>query len=1329
MQRFLLQTATNLENEMLVVQLEHCAQRTLRAAIIAGKPGELTYASDAVSLLQTLSEKISTANALARRYHGLLAAEQVAKVLVKVIEAHQSGDLINLVRHVDLLAYLSEIDCRPGTLAVSAVPVSVAVADDELLKMDDSVFGHAISVKATPTTLPTVGQGSGYIVTSADGDELSTTGGAMYWDTNNATAKGELQKAFVLATNSAFSDAIVLRAEFKAFLNLLHQHVVVESMYKEYVQVVKVLETQTEPGALNIKKIRVDELDAFMDKYRSYFPAVDNNITANLGYIMLDMVISLHSVRQGQIHSDIQLISIGLEQAGAACVKENNYELLIDCVPFGEETKHCFDQILEEIELADQDLKQRRLIENLRTALASPGVPTTHYPFDIGGIRIEVLDAAYEDCKETPPACPEARRLHQAASVLLVLRKYALRRDWVAMIEFVESIEEGEMDSVFIEDELYSEFEATKEVMLVSHAIDLALESYLAGYIGGTVGAIAPCGDTFLDSKGPQAAMEVFARLDVEWIVPRVLQHANTCETLQVVRANTATRNWEAVYPASSSAMDGLKAGWRDLVPFCIPEIELARDHSAYMISCKELQRALDTGSLRGTVGDVHVWQVEIDTLQEAYKTVTTINCRREDVLRLKKSVEFLFRIRKAILLDQWIHQDITHDYLNLLGSNFQLQSERVQQNNLNAVLVDESLRNPARVDDTITTLSDNIVSVGSELTFSDEHAAYTTTSSKPDLAQLAHTEYAPEPVFETVETILQHWAEIKVSRALAEEAEAEVELAHQEMRHRQMVSMLLKNIHTPGIQGLPGQIDTAHATTRLLEKAILIANENSDVSQRGDCKGLLRDAKLLLMARRYRINEQWVELHHMLEEIELTLSNEMAAAEEAEATASSNSEHYSVPKDYIRPIVKPVWQELQLLKFDCLFQLHLTTFTFEMTKPAPPSPPGDNTEPSKHVTIKQTQVDALRAILEASEAAALEFPSIEFNRLIEAQACALELRTFALQYPNKSPQEIIHHVALTKKRDEEAGLTSYMALLIHDISKMANVLDFPVNLKTIHREIVKGQKYFSCPIGTLETWLIDIELMSVAYNAAIPSLELFGTASDHSFMRMADAVIKLRGALLRGGLPAAIQVVDDNEVALQDPLMKDEVERLRIEIENYDAGKLMEVGLKTGRYIDVLSIARMVHNYECRMAAKAASSTRVVDTANSTEFVGPEAKRQSRRQAQQTYYARDRSAAIHTYADKPAIRPAVSAANVEDDADDIDVADDSKEPLRVERRSRATVAYSKRLSVQVEDGTASEEFIEGVFRSINALNRAISIAHQVFYVSFKFVPCAQSKL
>mmetsp|Transcript_28708 Transcript_28708/g.39403 ORF Transcript_28708/g.39403 Transcript_28708/m.39403 type:complete len:1855 (+) Transcript_28708:3-5567(+) len=105
---------------------------------------------------------------------------------------------------------------------------------------------------------------------------------------------------------------------------------------------------------------------------------------------------------------------------------------------------------------------------------------------------------------------------------------------------------------------------------------------------------------------------------------------------------------------------------------------------------------------------------------------------------------------------------------------------------------------------------------------------------------------------------------------------------------------------------------------------------------------------------------------------------------------------------------------------------------------------------------------------------------------------------------------------------------------------------------------------------------------MQTAYQAAIPSLEIMGTEDNHGLMKLAGAVIEMRKTLATGDLRAVMNVIISNEAVLNGyPVVADEVFRLRIELENQDASKLIELGLKNGRYLDVVSVAKMVQKFD----------------------------------------------------------------------------------------------------------------------------------------------------
>ena len=57
--------------------------------------------------------------------------------------------------------------------------------------------------------------------------------------------------------------------------------------------------------------------------------------------------------------------------------------------------------------------------------------------------------------------------------------------------------------------------------------------------------------------------------------------------------------------------------------------------------------------------------------------------------------------------------------------------------------------------------------------------------------------------------------------------------------------------------------------------------------------------------------------------------------------------------------------------------------------------------------------------------------------------------------------------------------------------------------------------------------------------------------------------------------------IITNESLLSQFPIISDELFRLRIEPENQDAVKLVEAGLRNGRYLEVVSVAKMVQKYD----------------------------------------------------------------------------------------------------------------------------------------------------
>jgi hypothetical protein len=232
-----------------------------------------------------------------------------------------------------------------------------------------------------------------------------------------------------------------------------------------------------------------------------------------------------------------------------------------------------------------------------------------------------------------------------------------------------------------------------------------------------------------------------------------------------------------------------------------------------------------------------------------------------------------------------------------------------------------------------------------------------------------------------------------------------------------------------------------------------------------GVCQFLLRDANLLLNARKCRLVEDWVGLQTIIYQAEC--NNNEGSVPFSEWCKLNNND--------LQPKLLPVlMEEIAVLKSDSLFHICLCEFANEMLKRdnnvSDENNESDDTfnlstiQKTRSFDFNSEHIDSMTEILDLTRESSFILYSPEYDRLLEAIQLALELRVFVCENPNRSPQTIIHKVAEIKKRDRANEVPCYVTILICDIAKMQNMLDFPVSLEIIQREINNGQKYvFLC--------------------------------------------------------------------------------------------------------------------------------------------------------------------------------------------------------------------------------------------------------------------------
>ena len=326
-----------------------------------------------------------------------------------------------------------------------------------------------------------------------------------------------------------------------------------------------------------------------------------------------------------------------------------------------------------------------------------------------------------------------------------------------------------------------------------------------------------------INVAGVLAALRAFGAVEETWLSPAVAEHKNACEVLHLARLRVFEQDWAAASSLVSSALTPYNLEFsKPLYVGCVQELELIRGHSAYMIAITALTSALQSCGLVGAVGSVDTTDLDLLSLQSAYEAAKETGCTHKEVERLSRAAEVVFQVRKAVILGNWINTDHTAAYLHLLGRNFHQQPTFEDRALVQQLTLESS------------------VSAGGGVVGGNAS--------------------------ETVENIFHVWEtkglsaveELGLSQLLGSgsaAAAAELDLAQSEMKYRRVVSELIKTIHSPGVSGAPGRVDTSNVATRTLEKTLRFAARFPEQCERGECSSLLRDAKLLLSARRLRLS------------------------------------------------------------------------------------------------------------------------------------------------------------------------------------------------------------------------------------------------------------------------------------------------------------------------------------------------------------------------------------------------------------------------------------------------------------------------------------------
>lgn len=1177
---------TKLEYELKIVQLEALSASTFKQISIAGTPGEIVVAANVADTLNVVVDFFDMYKEFIPVCYGLKQAQFTAKLLLRFCKAQRLGDINAFEQLFYVISHMEGQDELLLNLVVEPAGTSVKhLSPDELIMLEEDAYHASFAVPVQTFTtqfahVPT--EHASHNTASNVFKLLNPTATDDVFSINNAS----LHK-FVLEQFSATSlkEVCRFRKEVTQIIPVLKQHILYELMYKQYLRALTDCPASGLPGELITANINASIAGSALTILKEN----DIHTSSDLCVLLFNSIESICDIRTGQINDDISMIEKGisiakettsLEGSAPEAASPNTPPAKV-IRPFGGIRKQFISLNATETDLAEADLAQRRIIRMMKAALSSNGCPplSAQYPFHIEDIQHEDLSNICSLCLTIFPTCLEAMQLHQSSLIILKIRKFitsAAYMDAINAIMELYSSEDNDFPTVaYNKDELF----ASWRVASITQAIEKTMFAFKEGCIRGSITQTVD--PETVNKDFAQQALKLYRFIQNDWKDEHIQVLENTCEILFNMRTLFVERNFLTLYDLTLFLLNNSDGNTIKLANECRDEVQLAHIHSAYTNVTSAFTNALRGFNISGCFGSIDHQALRLVELEEAFELSKEIKVSHPHIDILKHSAELVYRIRKAQLYNRWIRMNVGNS---------------TDASNVPAISQEALVEFNNRVQNTSKDIDDEIsLSIVRAGDGSVSSAAWTNEHFDHFHKEVEYI----EDLLESYDNIVSNVKVIDDSTSLEDDASsagdlmssdilAELELCHDELLYRQILYKVFGAIFSNGYQGMPGLIIEEDIDTQSLVDAIEHAKFFGYIANSNKCKGLLRDTKLLLDARTCRLAADFMQLNEVVSVAEdhnaLVFQNrtQFIYRQKLGGTRSSvGSSAKTVVNDeeLLEPVNAKVWDELKLLKYDALFNIVLCEFAEEMRK--------EETLTRRSSSLLDAhladsidfheRIYKIESLLDFTKNASMQFPSTELDRLIEAMQLGLQLRRFVRDERNKSPQMIIDQVAKVKKRDQKKGVTCYVSLLIFEVSKMSNVLDFPVLLDKIKYEIVHGQKYLDYPIGMIPYDKIDIRAMVTSYDAALPSLEIMGTDENHAFMKLAHAVIDLRRSLKEGDLSQAMHISITHEHILKScDILDEEIRRLRVEMENHDAGKLISYGLKTGRYLDVIAIAKM---------------------------------------------------------------------------------------------------------------------------------------------------------
>ena len=1139
--------------EQDIFELSSCAFSAIAEQNIIGMPGCVECSEQSVQALDNACANITVKSDAVESSPSLKRILQSLKLLKLARMAIFDGNWSALGPILDTYVYMRSLDKYDSEKNCADLMYFNILDNKSLLKLSSSQYESIIS--------ETIEQ----FKKNVNDNKVSA-----FSEILNETPTEEVQDHVKVFLNvESFHDVLQSIPDLEAEMKLLNNHYFFEKATHFFNMALATSPAHGTPGDLTTEVIRFDLFhevsEILMDNGLLSYPSGKHLHRCSLAMVEL---------RMGQRSGRLNDIRLSLDKLNAL----KNEESKVVSVNY-------LIKALSELELARTDLEQQELSHIMYNTLIDGKLPSEFTSLELSGAKeiIDKLGSVLKESARRKVTSKRCRVLFKSIQLLIRLWGNVHTRSWDDMKDTIASFEANDSDEY--DEIMVGEVECAHRLMNVTGALDVAEDGIHNGKIIGTVEKV-DLSDvsivTLLEAK------HAFTQIKSEWKTAIISTYDTSCTMLASVRECATKGDWSKVYDLCTLALTKHNSHFR-LIESALEEITLARNHAAYVVVEGTLVDALMNGRMDGDVGEIRSSTLSTQFIRAALEHVeyfdqSILTHRRLAVL--KDTVELVLELRQAQLQDTWMLDPSRADRgdlrllpdpdtmavtmslvpLNWLASSGGNIMKNIGMTGLSA-LMKKYLGSSKHLEDAMQQASVEVSTEVGEAGWLLQYNALesddcrTVECGTADSGSVLEVCDSKDDSRTTVEDVLTRAAQLEESSGTAPEAMLELAFAREEINHRHIVQMLLAAMTSQGFVGQAGKLDGSSMDLHPLERAIMFAESDIDNSDRGKCKWMLRDAKLLFKARKFRVEKNWPELNAVLVEVTAINMSKLASASELDEDGLAITP---------RPILPFAWKEISLIQADMHFYTCLSEFAQEMTSRAEKS----------QIRCRRKGLEAksltglLRVLLRTLSAAELH-PSMEFDRLLEAENVALELRTHMTFDSLVSPREVILKVLNIRERDKRNHVPSYVCLLMPDISRLSDVLDTEQLVESLETSITKGQHYLRAALGFIESEDIDLDGMRGSIHTAMPLLSLTGSKEHLSLLSVATAILAIRTEVVAMNWPRVDELLAKHDSLLQthETILQEEISRLHIEIENYVACRDIEKSLMLGRCKDVYEL------------------------------------------------------------------------------------------------------------------------------------------------------------